>query len=279
MHIALMNLVLTTTLDCNFECPFCIRRELNERFGLEPGYMTVETAKKIVDQYPNAYINLTGGEPMLNTPVLEYMANNRKRLQIFTNGSIPWPDGLPFSEELHFTISMNTTEFPLLYSDLISKGFPSDRIRFYIYLDPNLDKVQKIIEKVCSEENQGYQVLPEMWAKEDEGYERFILSAIPMLVEMHKKYSKDDGYIDYIRPSHVYRFKKRFGIDGQPCRSIWLQGCPPEELEELSKVYAYNEHHFAQEGSERLKKGISGFGLPVEYYTALMYEEMKQQLT
>lgn len=34
-----------------------------------------------------------------------------------------------------------------------------------------------------------------------------------------------------------------------------------------------------QEAKRRLPLGIKGFGIPVEYYTAMMYEEMKKHLT
>lgn len=274
-----LTLVLPATLDCNFHCPWCKRWELNERFHLNPDYMSIETCEKILKQYPYGHIVLTGGEPMLNLPLLKYIVLKDRDLKVSTNGSILWPKGLPFSTNLHFDISMNQKQFPDLYYDLIQKGLPPERIRFFVYLDQNFENVKEIIDIICSKPNGGYEVLPEMWISEDPEYERFILEVAPQLAEKQRKYQKDDGYKDYITNSTTYRIKKRFDVWGNPVSSLWLQGCPKEDYEELSKIYIYNENHFMQEAKRRLPLGIKGFGIPVEYYTAMMYEEMKKYLT
>lgn len=279
MIVSSLNLVITATLDCNFHCPWCKRWELNSRFGLKSEYMTVETGKQIIERYPKGKIVLTGGEPMLNTPLLKFMVNSGRNLKVSTNGSILWPDDLPFHSEMHFDISMNSTDFPPLYLDLLEKGFPSKGIRFFVYLDKNFDNVLKIIDTICQMPNNGYEVLPEMWTPEDPEYERFIKEVSPYLAEKWRQYKRDDGFRDYTHPTSVYRLKKRFDVHGNPVVSLWLQGCPKEDFEELSKIYIYNENNFMQEGAERYQQGIKAFGIPVEYYTAMMYEEMKKYLT
>lgn len=279
MIISSLNLVLAATLDCNFHCPWCKRWELNERFGLKPDYMSVETGKRIIEKYPKGKIVLTGGEPMLNLPLLKFMVNSGRNLKVSTNGSILWPDDLGFHSEMHFDISMNTGDFPPLYLNLLERGFSSKGIRFFVYLDKNFDNVLKIIDTICQMPNNGYEVLPEMWTPEDKEYENFIKQVAPYLAEKWNKYHKDDGFRDYTHPTGVYRLKKRFDVYGNPVVSLWLQGCPKEQFEELSKIYIYNENNFMQEGAERYPLGIKAFGIPVEYYTAMMYEEMKKYLT
>ena len=69
--------------------------------------MSIETCEKILRQYPYGHIVLTGGEPMLNLPLLKYIVLKDRDLKVSTNGSILWPKELPFSTNLHFDISMN----------------------------------------------------------------------------------------------------------------------------------------------------------------------------
>lgn len=94
--LGILSVVLTTTLDCNFHCPWCKRWEFNERFGLSPDYMSVETCKAILEKNPYAHVVLTGGEPMLNTPLLEYVVSKDRDMKVSTNGSIIWPERLEF---------------------------------------------------------------------------------------------------------------------------------------------------------------------------------------
>lgn len=270
-----LNLILTTTLDCNFRCPWCKRFELNKRFGLKEDYMKVDTVKEIFERNPLGKVVLTGGEPMLNLPLLDFVIKSGRETKVSTNGSILWPyQTVP--KNFFFDISMNTTDFPKIYEDLLNKGCDPQKIRFFVYLDPIIENVEKIIDIIGPAPNRGYEVLPEMWIDEDPKYEAFIITSAKKLGEKHLLFHKDDGYIDYSTQNQAYRFKKKYDVHGNLVPSIWVQGCPAEEYEEMCKKYIYNENHFMQDGPRRLKFGIQGFGIPVEYYTALMYEEMKK---
>lgn len=108
--------VLIATLACNKDCPFCLRNRLNEKYNLPLDNMDVETAKKILAQYPDGkYITVTGGEPFLNMPLLRYLYSTGLYVKVVTNGTILLPDDIQLNDKMYFEISMHDREKPPLY--------------------------------------------------------------------------------------------------------------------------------------------------------------------
>lgn len=274
--------VLTATLDCNQRCPWCIRDKLNKEFNLSLDNMTVETAKAILAKHENpTQIVATGGEPMLNMPLVEYLASTGERVKISTNGSIKLPSmDLVKDSKVVFDISVNSKTPPALYTQLLENDYPRERIRGFVYFNPDNPDMIPVLEMFGKDGIKGYEVLPNMWTPVDPEYERKIIEMAPLFAEVHKTYGKDHGYFQYIESptsNEPPAAKFKYGPDGSQIRDLWTQGLPEEIAKERAK-HIFNDVNVMRYGVKSFQKGIEGFNMPVEYYTALMYEEMKKYL-
>lgn len=275
-------LVLTATLDCNQNCPWCIRKSLNNQYSLPLDNMTVEVAKKILEEYPKTtQIVLTGGEPLLNLDLFYFLVNTGRRIKVSTNGSILLPDlQTVLKNDVLFDISVNSIDKPPLYKQLLDAGYPKQKIRAFIYLRKDLKQVEQILDSIGMDSIRGYEVLPDIWIEKSHEYEQFILNAVPMLSEIQKKYGKDHGFSQYIKQGETNEpvcLKIKFSPKGEKISDLWTQGLPKEIRQEQEK-HIFNDVNVMRYGAKSFKKGIEGFNMPVEYYTSLMYEEMKKYI-
>lgn len=275
-------LVLTSTLNCNLDCPWCIRKKLNNQYSLSLENMSIETAKRILQEYPKTtQIVLTGGEPLLNLDLFYFLVNTGRRIKVSTNGSIVLPNLEPiFKNDVLFDISINSIQKPPLYEQLIKVGYPEKKLRAFIYLGKDLNKIKEILENIGNDNIRGYEVLPDIWIEKSPEYEDFILSAVPMLSDVQMKYGKDHGFNQYIKQEETNEppcIKIKFSPDGVRISDLWTQGLP-EEIRREREKHVFNDINVMRYGAESFKKGIEGFNMPVEYYTSLMYEEMKKYI-
>lgn len=271
-------LMLTATLNCNFRCPWCIRDKLNQKYGISLENMTVDTAKKILRDHPvSDVIVLTGGEPMLNREVVDYVCSTGREVKISTNGSIPLWEGFNLHDKVNFDISMNSLERPPLYQQLLDLKFNKNNIRLFVFLNEDYQKVVDIINKVGKDEFRGYEILPDMWQDYSDEYESLIKKSAPAFAELVKKYDKDDGYICYGYQNPKPCIKLKFGVNGEHIRDLWTQQLPEDEMVEMSQ-HIFNDQNVMRTGLKSFEIGKEAFNMPVEYYTVLMYEEMKKCL-
>lgn len=81
---------LVITRACNYACPFCIRKNLEERktfANAELIYSVLEKSKKIL---PNAMLIISGGEPTLHPDIkkiVDFATKNFERVAMVSNGS------------------------------------------------------------------------------------------------------------------------------------------------------------------------------------------------
>lgn len=274
--------IITATLDCNKDCPWCLRKELNKKYNLSLEKMSIETMKKIManHQQINSFV-LTGGEPMLNLPLIDFLLSENKEVKISTNGSIKIPEDRMWwlEKQVFFDISMNSLTRPPLYQQLLDLHFPADQIRLFIYLDKNYQNVIDIVNTVGNDKFAGYEILPEMWIDKDQEYEQFIKEVSPLFAELHRRYHKDDGYESYLAQQfpQLPRLKVKYSPQGEIISDLWTQGLPEKERREKKK-HIYEDGNVIRTGMENFKKGIDAFNMPVEYYTCLMYETMRETL-
>lgn len=272
--------VLVATLDCNKNCPWCIRKKLNEEYHLSLDPMSIDTAEKILKKYNDTVqIVLTGGEPMTNMPLVEYVIKTGRMVKISTNGSIVFPDpSILSNQNVVFDISFNECKRPVLYQQLIDIGYPAQNIRVFTYFDKDYQKVLDIIDFLGNDPIRGYEILPDIWIPYDDEYEKLIIEAAPKFAEKHRLYNKDDGYLCYQYQDPVPVLKYKFDPQGNQIKDLWTQGMPEERLKEESG-HIYDESQVMRFGRKNFHKKKSGFNVPVEYYTVLMYEEMEKCLT
>ena len=95
-----------TTYACNFKCVYCFEESsrVNEKMSTEVADQTMDwfKAKIIKFGYRSLYLNFYGGEPLLNKPILEYIAVSMKawcenrgvnfRFMMQTNGYLMTPE-------------------------------------------------------------------------------------------------------------------------------------------------------------------------------------------
>lgn len=264
--------VLIATLACNKDCPFCLRNRLNEKYNLPLDNMDVETAKKILEQYPDGkYITVTGGEPFLNMPLLRYLYSTGLYVKVVTNGTILLPDDIQLNDKMYFEISMHDREKPPLYQQLLEKKFSG--IKVYIYLDKDLKKVSDIIDMLALDNIKGYEVLPEEWEPLNSEYENFIKEAAKMLANK-LRYNKDIGYSSYLEQVENLPVRK-FAPDGTITDTLFGVYLPEKDRFELDKI-TFKDYNIFSRGRKLFKYGKSIFKSPCEYYSCLMYETMKE---
>lgn len=85
-------LVFVTTIDCNRHCKFCNQERNHTKFGCSITDMSVETFIELVSKHPdNATITLSGGEPFLNLPIMEWLVKKNRPFCVQTNGDFLFP--------------------------------------------------------------------------------------------------------------------------------------------------------------------------------------------
>lgn len=74
----LLPVTILTTYACNFKCVYCFEESsrVNEKMSTETAEQTMDWIKDRILKlgYRSLYLNFYGGEPLLNKPVLEYIA-------------------------------------------------------------------------------------------------------------------------------------------------------------------------------------------------------------
>ena len=92
MEIA--NLVIELTRRCNMFCNHCLRGDIENR-DIDSVYID-----SLLDQVTNiSELTLTGGEPSLNVPMIEYILSELKRRNISLGGFYIATNGLVMKEE------------------------------------------------------------------------------------------------------------------------------------------------------------------------------------
>lgn len=85
-------LVFVTTMNCNRHCKFCNQERNHTKFGCSITDMSVETFIELVSKHPdNATITLSGGEPFLNLPIMEWLVKKNRPFCVQTNGDFLFP--------------------------------------------------------------------------------------------------------------------------------------------------------------------------------------------
>lgn len=193
--------------------------------------MSVDTAKKIIVSHKDiTQIVATGGEPMLNKELMEYLFSCGQTVKISTNGSIElWDTSLVEKGNILFDISINSLTPPPLYTQLLKIGYPQQKIRGFVYLSTDEEKVCKIVENISQDKIRGYEVLPDMWIAQSKRFEEYIKRISIKLGEIHKKYGKDHGYIQYIASETEHEppcVKFKYSPSGERISDLWTQGLP-----------------------------------------------------
>ncbi len=97
---------ILTTFACNFKCVYCFEESsrVNEKMSMETSEQTMDwlKAKILKLGYRSLYLNFYGGEPLLNKPILEYIATSMKvwcesrgiefKFMMQTNGYLMTPE-------------------------------------------------------------------------------------------------------------------------------------------------------------------------------------------
>lgn len=97
---------ILTTYACNFKCVYCFEESsrVNEKMSTETADQTMDWIKSKVLKlgYQSLYLNFYGGEPLLNKPILEYLASSMKswcearglqfKFMMQTNGYLMTPE-------------------------------------------------------------------------------------------------------------------------------------------------------------------------------------------
>lgn len=268
--------ILISTLDCNQNCNFCLRQKLNQKYNLDLRPMSVETAQKIIEQHPESkYVVVTGGEPLLNLELLDYLFSTDKFIKILTNGTIELPDKLleKLSDRVTFSISINDENFPPLYNQLTSVGFQNIIVR--TFLSDDYDTIKKIINKVALDPVRGYELLIDNWIEASQENEDKIKEAATIFAT-YLRYEKDLGMIWYFTSdSEPMTISTKYAPNGQRTKSLYGVYLP-ESVEQQIIKKSYVDTNIFKKGRKTFQKGMSAFKVPKEYYTCLYYEEMKK---
>ena len=270
-------ITLIATLDCNLNCPFCRHKELTEQFGRPSVFMSVDTAKKILQRHWDSdYIVVTGGEPMLNQELIDYLISLRRPMKILTNGTITLNDISKLHSDVSFVISENEeTNSPLL-NQLLSEKVPC-QISASLYLDKDIPKLIRQIQRLNELPIRGYKVNVDIWAKEGDDelealIEDYTSAAAPLLSD------KDLGYNFYWSPDGGGDGKViKYSPTGEVTKTLY-GAMLPEKAQKQIEQESFNDKWIFVQGHKTFERGkIEKFPRPTEYYHCLMYELLKQK--
>lgn len=267
------SLVLVSTLDCNFQCNFCVRRQLNEKFNLPLVKMTPQTAEQILKQNPAIKsITVTGGEPFLNFELIDYLSNREDlTLTIITNGSILLPQNFHFkNKKMRIKISCNSSDnLPPLFYQL--QNFSDVEIICNIFLD-NVDNVKKIINEITRYRIKGYFVANDFWTEISEEQEKLVIHAGEVLSQFIPL-KKDLGFITYFRQDQE-KESLIYNPLGEKEKKLYSTFISDEEVSKQIIKRSPNFQNVFCRGKILFPFGQKFFRTPYEYYQALLFETM-----
>lgn len=273
-------LVLVTTLRCNRDCYFCWHKEFQGKYGHCCEDMTVETAKKLLDKHPNSAITLSGGEPMLNIPVIEYIASTGRPVSIQTNGDFKIPDGLKLPKKSQVRISINTLDLPEIFFQTIYDENISTRATVFLE-DP--DKTFAIVHKLSQYPTYAVDVNIDFHTK-----------YTPEMTEKIKAYAKKAAtlplcnrnfsvgvqrqYDAYHRSLFADKEPWIYGPDGQRGVSIYSSGIPAIQWPNFIDGWILHDYEVYGIGKSIYREGHpEDFTSPCAYYLCFMYEQIKKE--
>lgn len=274
-------IALISTLSCNNDCQFCARQLLNSKYikdEIKNVNMSIETAKKILDSSPkNAGITVTGGEPFLNLPLIEFLLSlPGRRVTIYTNGSIRLPENTVFNNDrTRFNISVNNfMKIPELYKQINIEAQPVEMIA-NIYMDKDLDKVETIIKRICFNRGlKGYKLLYDIWTDDREIEEKIkFVKKCAKMMSRYVKYNRDIGLKGYLLQEPEGRCT-RYGPDGAISLSLYGTGIKDPIIQQKINELSYSDKNIFCFGREKIKMGREAFKAPIEYLMCIYYEEL-----
>lgn len=210
--------IVIPTLRCNYTCKYCYALRRNEN---ESGYdMSLETAEKVLDfifQTPADHIAIefSGGEPLLNFPVIKYIVENaelRKRkynksisFALVTNGSL---------------LDEEKFEFLRKYAVGICFSFDGNKDLHNFHrkmtCNPQFSSYDDVVNKI-------------KWLKYEKKYP-FVFS-IPVITKKSFEYWKEiiDEHVKLGLDFYRFKFLSYFGFASH--KKIWSEiGYTPEEF-------------------------------------------------
>lgn len=274
-------LVFVTTMNCNRHCKFCNQERNHMKFGCSITDMSVETFIELVSKHPdNATITLSGGEPFLNLPIMEWLVKKNRPFCVQTNGDFLFPKDWKIPENTQVRISMNELEYPPLLNWALKH--PEVNIRINTYLnDPK--KTFDIIQKM-SELPNIYDVTvhvdfytdytEEMTQKVEELAS--LCSCLP-LPQRNARFGVLKGYDSYMRslwhPGETFIY----GMDGTRIPSIYAAGIEPCFWPEFLGGWVYKDYECYSLGKSLYQEEHpEKFHSVCAYYLCHFYESIKK---
>lgn len=268
-------IVLSTTMRCNRKCPFCRQEGIRQKYGLRAGDMTIETVKKILSQYPeDSSITLTGGEPFLNYPVIDYLISIDRPFCVHTNGDHLFPEGTKLKPHHTVRISINDIEFPPVYHQLI-RDMPEASIRTNTYFDDPV-KTFQIIEKLAQDDIYDYRVLIDLYTEESKELEEKILQYVKLAGKLPLP-GRNRAYQSYHQQALSTNPVFKYAPDGSLIPGIYLPEVPKEHWDEEMGPWMQEDEETFLYGKEKYHLGIKAFKAPCAYYACFMYEKLKEE--
>lgn len=275
-------IVLVTTLDCNRKCNFCQHNYYQKEYSIKKASnMTVTTLKKILKQHPNdATITLTGGEPFLNMPIIEYLCSINRPFCIQTNGDYEWPENLILPKYSQLRISINSLNFPkIFYQGLKMKDII---MRANVYLNEP-EKTFAIFKKLSQYEI--YDATPHIDFhiqyndKETEKILQFskLIASFPLPTK-NARYSFLKSYDAYHRSLWHNGETYIYNMEGERIPSIYVANIPKENWGYILGSWNYQDYEVYFEGKTKFQEGSPDFfDSPVAYYHCLMHEKIQEE--
>ncbi len=272
METHLQNIVLVSTMDCNWACPFCHQRGLREKYGLNAGDMSIETMHKILDTYdPECPITVSGGEPFLNLPILEELVRIGRPFTVHTNGSILYPNTADLKAIHSMRISINSIDPPPLFKQLIEEK-ANCTIRVNTFLD-DPQKTSDIVHFISKTPVFDHMIRGDMFTGKDDSMEERT-KQFAQLVKDVPLPGKNRGYNAYIRGLFSSNEIVKYAPSGAKVPGIYMCEVPPEKWDEEMGPWSYADRETFRDGHAKYHLGIDAFDSPGAYYTSMMYEEL-----
>lgn len=273
-------LVLVTTLKCNRKCHFCWHKRFQSKYGNSCADMSVETAKKLLEKHPNSAITLSGGEPMLNIPIIEYIASTGRPMSIQTNGDFKIPEDLKLPKGSQVRISINTLDFPEIFFQTVWDENISTRATIF-FEDP--DKTFEIIHKLSQYPVYSVDVNIDFHAEytQDmtEKIKRYAKKAATLpLCGRNFTVGVQRQYDAYHRSLLSDKEPWIYGPDGERIVSIYSAGIPSIEWPKFLDGWIVHDYEIFGIGKSIFREGHpEDFSSPCAYYTCFMFEQIKKE--
>lgn len=275
-------LVFVTTTKCNLNCEFCQQKTNYLNHGEPHGDMSIEVFKKLLEKHPdNATITLSGGEPFMNLPIIEYLCEINKPFCVQTNGSTLLPSEIVLPKNSQLRISVNDLDFPPLFRwGLEQKDIT---LRINVYLDdpyktfelilamsnfPNIYDVNVHVDfytDINPEMTQKVETLAKLCAK------------LPLPAK-NARFGVLKGYDSYMRslwhPGETFIYDQL----GQRIPSIYAADIPQEKWKDILGPWVYKDYEIYKLGKSKYQEGHpENFSSPCAYYVCHFYESIKKE--